>query len=79
MIKNFQIQDTKLKVNTDNLKNKKFTVSSFPRSYDVEFNEDKSKFIKAINNNLSVILIDRNIYNFYFSKNKIKNKKILKI
>ena len=79
MIKNCQIQDTKLKVNKDKINKKKFIVSSFPNNYEVEFNEDKSKFIKAINNNLSVILIDKNIYNFYFSKNKIKNKKILKI
>ena len=38
---------------------------------EVEFNEDKSKFIKTINSNSSVILIDKNIYNLYFLKHKI--------
>ena len=79
MIRNFQIQETRLKINTDNLNKKKFVISSFPRSYEVEFNEDKSKFIKTINSNSSVTLIDKNIYNLYFSKHKIKNKKIFKI
>ena len=34
---------------------------------------------KMIQDKLKDILIDKNIYNLYFSKNKIKNKKILKI
>ena len=36
MIKKFQIQKTKLYVNTNNFFKNKFTVKSFPRNYEVE-------------------------------------------
>ncbi len=79
MIKNFQIQKTKLSVNIKNYLKNNFTVKSFPRNYEVEINNKYSKFKKKINDKNSVIIIDRNIFNIYFSKKIIKNKKIIKI
>ena len=79
MIKNFKIQNTKLKINTNNFFKNKFQVKSFPRSYDVEFINNSKKFNKFLNSSESVILIDANIYKKYYSKKIIKNKKLIKI
>ena len=46
MIKNFQIQKTKLSVNIKNYLKNNFTVKSFPRNYEVEINNKYSKFKK---------------------------------
>ena len=79
MIKKFQIQKTKLYVNTNNLYKNSFTVKSFPRNYDVEFINKNFNFKRKINNKESVIIIDKKIFNIYFSKKIIKNEKIIKI
>lgn len=46
MIKKFQIQKTKLYVNTNNFIKNKFTVKSFPRNYDVEISNKNSDLKK---------------------------------
>ena len=47
MIKNFQIQNTKLFVNTNNFLKNKFTVKSFPRNYEVKISNKYSDFKKG--------------------------------
>lgn len=79
MIKNFKIQNTKLKIDTNNFFKNKFKVKSFPRSYNVEFINNSKKFNKFLNSSECVILIDANIYKKYYSKKIIKNKKLIKI
>lgn len=79
MIKKFQIQKTKLYVNTNNFIKNKFTVKSFPRNYDVEISNKNSDLKKKINKKDSIIIIDEKIFKIYFSKKIIKNKKIIKI
>ena len=79
MIKNFQIQNTKLFVNTNNFLKNNFTVKSFPRNYEVKISNKYSDFKKKINDKDSIIIIDRKIFKIYFSKGIIQNKKIIKI
>ena len=79
MIKNFQIQKTKLYVNTNNFFKNRFTVKSFPRNYEVEIINKNFNLKKKINNKDSVIIIDKKIFDIYFSKKIIKNEKIIKI
>lgn len=79
MIQKFQIQKTKLYVNTNNFVKNKFTVKSFPRNYDVEISNKNSDLKKKINKKDSIIIIDKKIFKIYFSKQIIKNKKIIKI
>ena len=79
MIKKFQIQKTKLYVNTNNFFKNKFTVKSFPRNYEVEIINKNFNIKKKINNKDSIIIIDKKIFDIYFSKKIIKNDKIIKI
>jgi len=79
MIKKFKIQNIILNVNTDNFLENNLNIKSFPRNYDVEINNNHKKLINLINKKDSIIIIDKNIFNKYFSKNIIKNKKIIKI
>ena len=79
MIKNFQIQKTKLYVNTNNFFKNRFTIKSFPRNYEVEIINKNFNLKKKINNKDSVIIIDKKIFDIYFSKKIIKNEKIIKI
>ncbi len=79
MIRNFQIQKTKLYVNTNNFSKNRFTVKSFPRNYEVEIINKNFNLKKKINNKDSVIIIDKKIFDIYFSKKIIKNGKIIKI
>ena len=78
MIKKFKIQNVLLKVNTNNFLQKNLNVKSFPKNYVVELNTSYKKIISLINEN-SIIIIDKKIFSKYFSKNNIKNKKIIKI
>ena len=79
MIKKFKIQNIILNVNTDNFLENNLNIKSFPRNYDVEINNNHKKLINLINKKDSIIIIDKNIFNKYFSKDNIKNKKIIKI
>ena len=79
MIKKFKIQNIMLNVNTNNFLQNNLNVKSFPRNYNVEINNNYKKIINLINKKDSIIIIDKNIFNKYFSKNTIKNKKIIKI
>ena len=79
MIKRFIIQKTKLNANIKNLNKKKINIKSFPRDYNIEFDNNSLKFIKLINKKNAVIIIDSNIFNKYYSGKIIKNKNIIKI
>ena len=46
MIKNFQIQNTKLSVNTNNFLKNNFTVKSFPKNYEVKISNKNFDFKK---------------------------------
>ena len=75
MIKSFTIQKTKLNVNLNELLSKKFKIKSFPRDYDIQFENKFNYLINLINKKHSIIIIDKNISQKYFKK--IKNKKII--
>lgn len=79
MIKNFQIQNTKLSVNTNNFLKNNFTVKSFPKNYEVKISNKNFDFKKKINDKESIIIIDKKIFKIYFSRGIIRNKKIIKI
>ena len=79
MIKKFKIQNIILDVNTNNFLKNNLNIKSFPRNYNVEINNNYKKLIDLINQRETIIIIDKNIFNKYFSKNNIKNKKIIKI
>ena len=72
-------QNVLLKVNTNNFLQKNLNVKSFPKNYVVELNTSYKKIISLINEKNSIIIIDKKIFSKYFSKNNIKNKKIIKI
>ena len=49
MIKSFIIQKTKLNVNLNELFSKKFKIKSFPRDYDIQFENKLNYLINLIN------------------------------
>ncbi|MDC3037250.1 3-dehydroquinate synthase [Candidatus Pelagibacter sp.] len=77
MIQKFKIEKTNLKVYIKNYFIKNLKIKSFPRNYDIEFNDNISKIKKNIIQTNSISIIDKNIYNKYFKN--IKNKRIIKI